>query len=102
MECISRRIKRASVIRAIQAIELDPSSHSGYERKHAALHGMGRYNEACEAFKTMISKLEESPHPHIRGGPLYECCAEQHMLIYIHCRTLSSVCRCYTDNSKGG
>ncbi|KAI9455058.1 hypothetical protein HD554DRAFT_299377 [Boletus coccyginus] len=47
-------------------IELDPSFHRGYERKHAALHGMGRYSEAFEAFRVMLSTLEQSPDPHIR------------------------------------
>ncbi|KAI9455063.1 hypothetical protein HD554DRAFT_298739 [Boletus coccyginus] len=46
-------------------IELDPSSHRGYERKHAALHAMGRYSEAFEAFRSMLSRLEQSPDPHI-------------------------------------
>jgi hypothetical protein len=75
------------MIHTIQAIELGPSSHNGYERKHAALHGMGRHSEAFEAFKTMISRLEESPDPHIRGGPLYPYCAQHHMLIYVNHRT---------------
>ena len=92
MDSISRHFRRASIVYTIQVIELDPSSHDGYERKHAALHGMGRYSEAFEAFKMMISKLDESPDPHIRGGPLYQHCVEQHMLIYVNHRTSSSVC----------
>ena len=52
-----------------QVIELDPSSHRGYEGKLAALHGMGRYGEAFEAFSMMLSRLEQSPDPHIRGKP---------------------------------
>ena len=90
MDCISRQIKWALVMHIIQAIELDPSSHNGYERKHTALHGMKRHSEAFEAFTTMISRLEESPDPHIRGAPLYQYCAEQH--IHINHRTSSSVC----------
>ena len=89
---ISRRIKQALVSHTIQAIELDPSSHNGYERRHIALHGMGRHSEAFEAFKTMISRLEGSPDPRIHGTALYQYCAEQHMLIYINHRTTSSVC----------
>ncbi|KAI9574684.1 hypothetical protein HD554DRAFT_79908 [Boletus coccyginus] len=50
-----------------EIIELDPSSHRGYEGKHTALHGMGRYGEAFEAFRMMVSKLEQSPDPQIRG-----------------------------------
>ena len=85
-------IKWASVIDTIQAIEFDPSSYNGYERQHAALYGMRRHSEAFKAFKTMISRLEESPDPHIRGGSLYQYCAEQRMLIYINHRTSSPVC----------
>ncbi|KAI9571789.1 hypothetical protein HD554DRAFT_2036681 [Boletus coccyginus] len=47
-------------------IELDPSSHRGYERKHVALHAMGRHSDAFEAFRVMLSILEQSPDPHIR------------------------------------
>ena len=69
MDCISCHIKWTSVIHTIQVIELDPSSHRGYEGKHAALHGMERYTEAFEAFRMMLSKLEQSPDPKIRGKP---------------------------------
>ena len=72
MEYTSCHIKWALVIHAIQAIDLDPSFHNGYESKHVALLGMGRHSEAFQAFKTMITKLEESPDPHICGGPLYQ------------------------------
>ncbi|KAI9455067.1 hypothetical protein HD554DRAFT_298454 [Boletus coccyginus] len=51
--------------RSIEDVELDPSSHKGYERKHAALHAMGQYDEAFEAFRVMLSKLEQSPDPRI-------------------------------------
>jgi len=53
-----------------QDIELDPSSHTGYERKHAVLHAMGRYGEAFEAFTVMLSRLELSPDSHTRSKPL--------------------------------
>ncbi|KAI9567133.1 hypothetical protein HD554DRAFT_1027555 [Boletus coccyginus] len=46
--------------------ELGPLSHTGYQREHAALHAMGRYSEAFDAFRTMLSILERSPHSHIR------------------------------------
>ncbi|KAF8548436.1 hypothetical protein OG21DRAFT_1489393 [Imleria badia] len=49
-----------------EIIELDPSSHTGYEAKHAALHNMGRYREAFESFTMMLSKLEQFPDPQIR------------------------------------
>jgi hypothetical protein len=86
-ELYSCHIRRVLVIHTIQAIKLDPSSHNGCERKHAALHGMGRHSEAFEAFKMMISKFEESPDPRIRGRPLYPYCAQHYMLIYINHRT---------------
>ena len=35
--------------------------------RHAALHGIGRYAEAVEAFDLMLSKLEQSPDERIRG-----------------------------------
>ncbi|KAG1743006.1 hypothetical protein EDB19DRAFT_1850017 [Suillus lakei] len=48
------------------AIELNPSSHCGYELKHAALHGAQHYDEAIEAFCIMLSKLDDAPDPRIR------------------------------------
>ena len=81
MDCISYHIKCASVIHTIQVIELDPSSRAGYEGKHAALHGMGRYSEAYEAFRMMLSKLEQSPDPQIRGKLFCQFCRLQRVLI---------------------
>ncbi|KAI9567130.1 hypothetical protein HD554DRAFT_1027307 [Boletus coccyginus] len=52
--------------RSKEDIELGPLSHTGYQTKHAALHAMGRHSEAFEAFRTMLSTLERSPHSHIR------------------------------------
>ena len=51
----------------VQVITLDPSSPSGYERKHAALLGMGHNDDAIAAFETMLSKITESSEPEIRG-----------------------------------
>jgi hypothetical protein len=48
-------------------IKLDPSSPWGYERKHAALHKAGDYDNAIEAFETMLSKITHSPDAEIRG-----------------------------------
>jgi hypothetical protein len=48
-------------------IELDPSSPWGYERKHAALHRAGRYDDAIGTFETMLLKISQSPDPEIRG-----------------------------------
>ena len=48
-------------------IKLDPSSHLGYEQKHAALHGAKRCAEAVGAFDTMLSKIKISPDARVRG-----------------------------------
>ena len=40
---------------------LDPSSPWGYERKHAALHNAGDYENAINAFEAMVSKISQSP-----------------------------------------
>ncbi|KAF8546701.1 hypothetical protein OG21DRAFT_1527654 [Imleria badia] len=54
-------LKRSNELRIIfHIIELDPSTHRGYDGKHAALHHMGRHSEALEAFTTMLSRLEQS------------------------------------------
>lgn len=50
-----------------QVIMLDPSSPLGYQRRHAALHGMGCHDDATGAFKAMLLKISESPDPEIRG-----------------------------------
>ena len=50
-----------------QVIELDPLSPWGYERKHAALHDAGDYDNATDAFMTMLSKMADSPDPEIRS-----------------------------------
>ncbi|KAG0699367.1 hypothetical protein DFH29DRAFT_1081318 [Suillus ampliporus] len=55
-----------ALLDAEKVIELDPSSHVGYELKHAALHGAQRYDEAIEAFKIMLSKLDDAPEAQIR------------------------------------
>ena len=64
-----------------QDIKLDPSSHMGYGRKYAALHGIGRYGEAFEAFRVMLSTLERSPHPHISRKPFCLYCTQHTILI---------------------
>ncbi|KAF8545902.1 hypothetical protein OG21DRAFT_1451345 [Imleria badia] len=52
--------------RSNEVIEVNPSSHTGYQEKHDALNGMGRHSEGLEAFRAMLSKLEQSPDPQIR------------------------------------
>ncbi|KAG2366670.1 heterokaryon incompatibility protein-domain-containing protein [Suillus spraguei] len=51
---------------ALQVIELDPSSHIGYQLTHAALHGLQRYDEAIDAFTIMLSKLDHAPEAKVR------------------------------------
>ena len=58
---------------------LDPSSPWGYERKHAALHVAGRYDDAIRAFETMLLKISQSPDPEICG----ECINIVPMFIYL-------------------
>ena len=47
---------------------LDPSSPSGYERKHAALHKAKDHENAIHAFTMMLSKMSLSPGLEIHGG----------------------------------
>ena len=54
-----------------QVIELDPLSPWGYERKHAALHKAGDYQNAFEAFKVMCSRILKSSDPEIRGEAVH-------------------------------
>ncbi|KAF8547863.1 hypothetical protein OG21DRAFT_1449832 [Imleria badia] len=51
---------------ANKVIALDPSSPWGFERKHAALHMEGRYDEAIGTFETMLLKISQSSDPEIR------------------------------------
>src|SRR5258705_10418983 len=51
----------------MQVIEMSPSSYIGYQLKHEAFHGARCYDEATEAFKTMLSKLDNAPETQIRS-----------------------------------
>ncbi|KAF8549449.1 hypothetical protein OG21DRAFT_1447848 [Imleria badia] len=51
---------------ANEVIKRDPSSHRGYERKYAALHGAEDYGEANNALRHMLSIIEKSPDEEIR------------------------------------
>lgn len=55
-----------ALLDAQKAIELNPSSYTGYQVKHAALRGAQRYDEAIEAFEIMLSKLDNAPEAQIR------------------------------------
>ncbi|KAG2143535.1 uncharacterized protein EDB93DRAFT_1251951 [Suillus bovinus] len=56
-----------ALLDAQKVAELNPSSHIAYQLTHAALRGMQRYDEAIEAFKMMLSKLDDSPEVQIQG-----------------------------------
>ncbi|KAF8129217.1 hypothetical protein EV363DRAFT_1169374 [Boletus edulis] len=64
---IAGGFSEAALNDANKAIELDPSSPWGYERKHAALHKAGNYANAINAFETMLSKISQSSDPEIRA-----------------------------------
>ncbi|KAF8553154.1 hypothetical protein OG21DRAFT_1485613 [Imleria badia] len=49
-----------------RVIVIDPLSPWGHERKHAALHGAGHYDDAIRTFETMLLKISQSPDPQIR------------------------------------
>ncbi|KAG2136886.1 hypothetical protein BD769DRAFT_1664433 [Suillus cothurnatus] len=55
-----------ALLDAQRVIELEPSSHVGYQLKHAALHGAQRYSEAIEAFQIMLAKLDSARDMQIR------------------------------------
>ncbi|KAG1793170.1 uncharacterized protein HD556DRAFT_524563 [Suillus plorans] len=63
---LGKRLWEEALLDAQKATELNPSSHVGYELMHTALRGAQRYDEAIEAFKIMLSKLDHSPEAHIR------------------------------------
>ncbi|KAF8441381.1 hypothetical protein L210DRAFT_3503460 [Boletus edulis BED1] len=57
---------------ANQVVTLDLSSPWGYEMKHAALHEIEDYDNAIEAFETMLSKMKNSSDPDVqRKGDEY-------------------------------
>ncbi|KAG2358617.1 WD40-repeat-containing domain protein, partial [Suillus spraguei] len=55
-----------ALLDAQKVIELDPSSHIGFQLTHAALHGLQRYDEAIDAFTIMLSKLDHAPEAKVR------------------------------------
>ncbi|KAH0826106.1 hypothetical protein J3R83DRAFT_5865, partial [Lanmaoa asiatica] len=52
-----------SLVDANAAIRLNPSCPRVHERKHAALLGARRYDEAINAYEDMLLMLEQSPDP---------------------------------------
>ncbi|KAG2354961.1 WD40-repeat-containing domain protein [Suillus spraguei] len=63
---LGKKLYAEALSDAEKVIELDPSYYIGYELKHAALHGAQHYDHAFEAFKIMLSKLDNAPDPEIR------------------------------------
>ncbi|KAG2356066.1 hypothetical protein BDR07DRAFT_1492391 [Suillus spraguei] len=55
-----------ALLDAQKVIELKPSSHVGYQLRHAALHGAQRFDEAMDARTIMLSKLDDAPEAQIR------------------------------------
>ncbi|KAG2087804.1 WD40-repeat-containing domain protein [Suillus discolor] len=63
---LDQRLYAEALSDAEKVIELDPSSHLGYDLKYTVLHGAQRYDDALEAFTFMLSKLDDAPNPRIR------------------------------------
>ncbi|KAG2339567.1 hypothetical protein BDR05DRAFT_916950 [Suillus weaverae] len=55
-----------ALLDAHKVIELDSSSHVGFELTHTALRGAQRYDKATEAFAIMLSKLDDASEAQIR------------------------------------
>ncbi|KAG2346471.1 hypothetical protein BDR05DRAFT_959376, partial [Suillus weaverae] len=55
-----------ALLDAQTVIKLTPSSYVGYKLEHVALHGAQRYDEAIDAFQTMLSKFENAPDTQTR------------------------------------
>ena len=64
--------RRLHQSRGLQVVNLDPSSHLGYELRHAALAGLNCHEEAVVAYDTMLLKIKESPDIHVRSESFYE------------------------------
>jgi hypothetical protein len=54
----------------LQVIKSNPASYFGYQLQHTVLHGTHQYDEAIEAFKTMLSKLENACDTETQSMPL--------------------------------
>jgi hypothetical protein len=50
-----------------KVVELNPSSHVGYQLKHMALLGAQRYDDAIAAFETMLLKLNSASDAQVRS-----------------------------------
>ncbi|KAG1789016.1 uncharacterized protein HD556DRAFT_1275673, partial [Suillus plorans] len=63
---LTRRLYTEALDDAEKVIELNPSSYTGYKLKYAVLHELQRYDEAIEALKIMLLKLDNAIDPEIR------------------------------------
>ncbi|KAG2160223.1 uncharacterized protein EDB93DRAFT_47699 [Suillus bovinus] len=63
---VNMKLWENALLDAQKVVELDPSSHIGYELKHTALHGLQRYDASIEAFQTMLLQIENAPETQIR------------------------------------
>ncbi|KAF8554888.1 hypothetical protein OG21DRAFT_1496708 [Imleria badia] len=61
----SKRLWADALTDANEVIKRDPSSHRGYERKYAALHGAEDHSEANTTLLHMFSIIENSPDEEI-------------------------------------
>ncbi|KAG8216979.1 hypothetical protein J3R82DRAFT_7285 [Butyriboletus roseoflavus] len=88
---------------ADEAVEADPTSPWGYERRHAALHGLQRYDEAVDAFTRMFSLVEESLDPDIRQlGHEYISPSRSETMIDSVIREIFKICPLVLIDVKSG
>ncbi|KIK49125.1 hypothetical protein CY34DRAFT_797510 [Suillus luteus UH-Slu-Lm8-n1] len=55
-----------ALLDAQKVIQLNPSSHVGYQLTHTALHGMQHYGKAIDAFTIMLSRLDDALEAQMR------------------------------------
>lgn len=56
-----------AILDAEKVIELEPSSHRGYQLKYFACRGARRFGEAIDAFTRMLSKMGDASESQIRN-----------------------------------
>ncbi|KAI6017080.1 hypothetical protein EDC04DRAFT_486331 [Pisolithus marmoratus] len=62
----AKRLWEDALQYANDAVKVDPTYPWGYEAKHIALHGAQRYDEAIDAFNSMLHAIEQSHDSAIR------------------------------------
>ncbi|KAG2368276.1 hypothetical protein BDR07DRAFT_1391630, partial [Suillus spraguei] len=63
---LNQNLYEGALLDADKVIGLNPSSHLGYNLRHAALCGLHRHDDASKAFETMLSRLNDAPEPQMR------------------------------------